>query len=151
MSSDERPLWICPLCGARLVSRNLWHSCGTYTLEALFDGAEPGVLETAREFVAALERLGQVQVIPQKTRLVCVARVRFAGLYPRKSGFVVSFALRRRLDSPRIWKVEDYGPGWQAHLVRINTVADLDDELSRWLQESHDTVGLQQASTTAPG
>ncbi|WP_156401828.1 hypothetical protein [Agromyces sp. Soil535] len=80
-----------------------------------------------------------------------MARVRFAGLYPRKSGFVVSFALRRRLDSPRIWKVEDYGPGWQAHLVRIMTVADLDDELARWLHESHDAVGLQQAWTTAPG
>ena len=151
MSSDERPIWICPKCGARLVSRNLWHSCGTYTLEALFDGAEPGVLETARAFVAVLETLGEVQVIPQKTRLVCVARVRFAGLSPRKSGFVVSFALRRRLDSPRIWKIEDYGPGWQAHLVRIRSIDDLDEELARWLQESHDTVGLQQAATTTAG
>jgi hypothetical protein len=26
-------VWICPRCGARLVSRNLWHSCGQYTLE----------------------------------------------------------------------------------------------------------------------
>lgn len=150
VASQERPIWICPECGARLVTRNLWHSCGSHTLEELFDGAEPGVLETARAFVAMLESLGEVQVIPQKTRLVCVARVRFAGLSPSKSGFVVSFALRRRLDSPRVWKVDDYGPGWQAHWVRIRTIADLDEELSRWLQESHDTVGLQQASTAAP-
>ena len=23
-------IWICPRCGARLVSRNLWHSCGQF-------------------------------------------------------------------------------------------------------------------------
>ena len=28
-------LWICPRCGARLVSPNLWHSCGTFTVEDL--------------------------------------------------------------------------------------------------------------------
>jgi hypothetical protein len=27
---------ICPRCGARLVTRNLWHSCGTFSLEGLF-------------------------------------------------------------------------------------------------------------------
>jgi len=35
----EPPLWHCPTCGARLVSRNLWHSCGRFTLEALFAGS----------------------------------------------------------------------------------------------------------------
>jgi hypothetical protein len=98
-SSPPLPaLWICPRCGARLVSRNLWHSCGQYTLETLFAGADPGVLELARAYVVLLHSLGDVQVIPQKTRLVCVARVRFAGLSPRKRGFLASFALHRWLD-----------------------------------------------------
>jgi hypothetical protein len=90
-----------------------------------------------------LRLLGDVQVIPQKTRLVCVARVRFAGLYPRKSGFLVAFALRRRLDSKRIVKTTDYGPRWQGHFVAVKSDDDLDNELWTWLQESHDTVGLQ--------
>jgi hypothetical protein len=136
-------LWICPACGARLVSRNLWHSCGQHTLEGLFAGAAPGVLELAREYVAMLQSLGDVQVIPQQTRLVCVARVRFAGLSPRKGGFQASFALHRWLDSPRIVKRVDYGPRWRGHYVSIQTRADLDDELRSWLQEAHDVVGLQ--------
>ena len=61
------------------MSRNLWHSCGEHTLEALFAGAGPEALDLAREYVALLESLGDVQVLAQKTRLVCVARVRFAG------------------------------------------------------------------------
>jgi hypothetical protein len=136
-------LWICPRCGARLVSRNLWHSCGAYTLDDLFARATPAALELARTYVALLYTLGDVQVLPQKTRLVCVARVRFAGLEPRKDGFLASFALQRWLDSPRIVKKVDYGPRWRAHSVVVRAAADLDDELRAWLQESHDTVGMQ--------
>jgi Domain of unknown function (DUF5655) len=143
MGSMDRPVWTCPRCGARLVSRNLWHSCGRFTLEDLFAGAAPGVLELAGEYVAMLRSLGDVQVLPQKTRLVCVARVRFAGLTPRKRGFQANFALHRWLDSPRIVKRVDYGPRWRAHHLNVQARADLDDELRAWLQESHDVVGLQ--------
>jgi hypothetical protein len=99
---SKRTLWTCPKCGARLVTRILWHSCGRHTLEALLARSDPPVLELARRFVRVLQSLGDVQVLPQKTRLVCVARVRFAG--------------------------------------------DLDAELRSWLQESHDTVGMQATS-----
>jgi hypothetical protein len=114
-----------------------------FTLEALFAGSTPGNLAAARRYVALLESLGDVQVLPQKTRLVAVARVRFAGLYPRKNDFLAAFALHRWLASPRIVKTADYGPRWRGHFVRIAAAADLDDELRAWLQESHDVVGTQ--------
>lgn len=136
-------LWVCARCGARLVTRNLWHSCGRFTLEELFATAAPSVLELARTYVATLQSLGDVQVIAQKTRLVCVARVRFAGLTPRKDGFYATFSLHRWLDSPRIVKTADYGPRWRGHYVLVRTATDLDDELRAWLQEAHDVVGLQ--------
>jgi hypothetical protein len=137
-------VWICPKCGARLVSRNLWHSCGRFTLEDLLAKSNPDVRILAKRFVKMLESLGDVQVIPQKTRLVCVARVRFAGLYPRKDGFRVGFALRRRLRSRRVVKTADYGPRWRGHFVDVRTAGDLDDELRAWLREAHDTVGVQR-------
>ena len=139
----QRGLWLCPKCGARLVSRNLWHSCGRFSLEDLFAGSGRGILSTARKYVRLLESLGDVQVLPQKTRLVAVARVRFASLYPRKNYFMAAFALHRWLVTPRIVKKVDYGPRWRGHYVRIATAADLDDELRGWLQESHDIVGMQ--------
>ena len=51
-------IWLRPKCGARLVSRNLWHSCGRFSLDELFASAAPGVLELAREYVAMLRSLG---------------------------------------------------------------------------------------------
>src|SRR5262245_35409559 len=140
----RRPVWTGPDCGARLISRNLSHSCGKFAIEDLFAGARPGVLGLARKYVRLLRSLGDVQVIPQKTRLVCVARVRFAGLTPRKTGFRVGFALRRWLENPRIVKRVNYGPKWRGHFVDVRCENDLDDELRTWLQEAHDTVGLQR-------
>jgi hypothetical protein len=158
MSGDQNPdaaaglpaVWICPRCGARLVSRNLWHSCGQFTIEALFGNAKPAALALARGYVAMLHSLGDVQVIAQKTRLVCVARVRFAGLYPRRDGFLAGFALHRWLDDPRVVKTADYGPRWRGHYVRIRSEANLDDQLREWLQESHDVVGLQRHLHVGP-
>ena len=140
---DLAGLWICPRCGARLATRNLWHSCGKFALEDLFAKSSPAALELARRYVDLLHTLGDVQVIPQKTRLVCVARVRFAGFSPRRDGFLASFALQRWLDSPRIVKTADYGPRWRAHYVLVRNDTDIDDELRAWLQESHDVVGMQ--------
>jgi hypothetical protein len=134
-------LWTCPRCGARLISRNLSHSCGRFRLEELFAGSDG--LDLARRYVDMLQALGDVQVLAQKTRLVCVARVRFAGLEPRRHGFLVNFALRRWVDSPRIVKTVEYGPRWRFHYVRVLAESDLDDELAAWLRESHDTVGVQ--------
>jgi hypothetical protein len=146
---SQPPVWTCPKCGARLITRNLWHSCGRFTLEALLARSDPPVLPLAVKFVDILRTLGDVQVIPQKTRLVCVARVRFAGLTPRKGHFVASFALHRWLDSPRVTRTQDYGPKWRAHFVPIRCDDDLDDELKAWLQESHDLVGLQHRRATS--
>jgi hypothetical protein len=139
-----RPLWICPECGARLVSRNLWHSCGQFTLEALFADSTPEVAAAARKYVALLASLGDVQILPQKTRLVAVARVRFAGLQPRRNHFMASFALDRWLTSPRIARTVDYGPRWRVHYIRITSRADMNEQLRAWLQESHDVVGMQR-------
>lgn len=130
----------------------MWHSCGSFTLEDLFAGSAAEVLDLARGYVAMLSSLGDVQVIAQKTRLVCVARVRFAGLYPRRDGFLASFALHRWLDDRRIVKRDDYGPRWRAHFVLIRSEADLHEDLRSWLQESHDTVGpAARPVTTAAG
>ena len=143
-------MWTCPTCGARLITKNLWHSCGRFTLEALFARSDPPVVTLARRFVDILQNLGDVQVLPQKTRLVCVARVRFAGLTPRKDHFVASFALHRWLKSQRVTRTHDYGPRWRVHFLPIRSVDDLDDELKAWLQESHDLVGLQEGVPLPP-
>ena len=37
-SVQPPPLWACPRCGKRFVTRNIWHSCGPDTVEAFLEG-----------------------------------------------------------------------------------------------------------------
>lgn len=121
LMKTKRPLWRCPKCGARFVTRNMWHSYGRYTLEALFSRSEPHVLPLFKKFAKMVRECGHATMIPQKTRVVFMVRVRFAGAYPRKSYFVAGFALSRRLKSPRIKKIEEYAPHFIGHLMDIRS------------------------------
>lgn len=85
MPRKLKRLWRCPRCGERFVTRNLWHSCGKHTYKEIFARSEPHVAKLFRKFAAMVRKCGPVRIYPQKTRIVCMTRVRFAGCYPRKS------------------------------------------------------------------
>lgn len=80
---DEKPLWECPKCGAKLVARNMWHSCGVYTIDDLVRKCGAN----AREAFAALSEAvtaaaKDAVVVPQKTRAAFQLRTRFISVYP---------------------------------------------------------------------
>ena len=114
MPPKPKPLWRCPKCGERFVTRNMWHSCGRYSLKAHFAGCEPNVFRMFKKFAAMVRRCGPARIIPQKTRIVFQARVRFAGCVARKSYLLVAFASTRRLEDPRFVRIERYMPRWYA-------------------------------------
>jgi hypothetical protein len=145
-SGKLRPLWRCPECGEKFVTKNLWHSCGKHTLEELFARSEPQVLRLFKKFAKMVRACGPVRMIPQKTRVVFQVRVRFAGAYPRKSYFLAGFALPYRAEDPRFVKIENYAPHFQGHLFRVASEADLDSKVQRWLKESY-RVGAQDFLT----
>jgi hypothetical protein len=41
--TKQKPLWRCPKCGHRFVTRNLWHSCRRYRLVDHFTGKPPAL------------------------------------------------------------------------------------------------------------
>jgi hypothetical protein len=143
MPAPLPPLWQCPRCGERFVTRNMWHSCGTHTVEALFAGCEPQVMPLFERFAKMVRTCGPVAMIPQKTRLVFQVRVRFVGIYPRKSHFLCGLILGRKLDHPRFVKIETFSPRSFGHHLRLAAESDLDDELAGWLQEAY-AYGEQQ-------
>ncbi len=62
----QKPLWVCPKCGETFVSPNMWHSCGKYSLQALFAGSEPHVFVMYQKFEQMVQAIGPVTVIPKK-------------------------------------------------------------------------------------
>lgn len=144
MPTKPRPLWRCPKCGAKLVTPHMWHSCGKFTLPALFARSDPAVLPLFRKFATLVGRCGRVTMIPQKSRATFLARVRFVSIYPRRDYFVATFILGRRLKHARFSEVEKFSPQLYGHSVKIASPGDLDATLLDWLRESYHYYGQRE-------
>lgn len=142
----ERPLWTCPECGHRFVTANIWHSCTRIELDELFARSAPPVREAFDRYAELVARCGPTTVIAQKSRIVIMGRVRFAGATVRRDRLIANFALTRRLDDPR-FRIEAYNERWIAHRFELRSPADLDSfpELAGWLCESYRDLGMQGA------
>ena len=141
-----RPLWTCPRCGHAFVTANIWHSCTNITLDDAFAGSAPAVREAFDRYVAMVERCGPVTVIAQKTRIVIMARVRFAGATVRRDRLIANFALTRDPGDPR-FRTERYNDRWIAHRFDLRTPSDLDawPDLPDLICESYHDLGMQES------
>jgi hypothetical protein len=125
------------------VTRNLWHACGRYSLKALFTRSEPQVWRIYKLYERLVRSIGPITVIPQKTRIVFMTRIRFAGGTPRKSYFDAGFLYPRPLRSPRItWGMKYYDRCY-GYRVHLRSPRDLDAQLRRWLRTAY-RVGQQE-------
>jgi hypothetical protein len=138
----ERPLWSCPECGKLFVTPNMSHSCQTRSLDEQFAG-RPRARELFEAFRAAIESLGPVTVVLNKTEIGFMTRVRFTGVQPRRDYLRAGLWLKRRADSARFARVDWYGHDDWVHFFDIRAESDIDDELMTLLREAR-AVGDQE-------
>ncbi len=144
-TSGQKPLWTCPECGAKFVSRNIYHSCGRATLEDWKARMGPGARRLYDRFEAMIAACGPYHVGPAKTRIAFLGRVRFAGIQSlSERGMTCTFALPEPLDSPRFARVWEVAPRWWGHRLRITEPEQLDEEVQEWLRESYRLMGMQE-------
>lgn len=145
-SPAERPLWRCPRCGHAFVGVNMAHSCVTVPLDDLFARSTPAARAAFDAFVALIDRCGPVEVIGQKTRIVIMGRVRFAGATVLRDRVRLNIALTRRIDAPWVERIDTYMDGrWQAHHFVVRAPTDLDaiPELPALVCEGYRDLGMQ--------
>jgi hypothetical protein len=147
VSGSRRPLWTCPSCGHRFVSANTWHSCSNVTLDEAFARSTADARAAFERFVELVGRCGSVEVIAQKTRIVLMGRVRFAGAVVLRDRVRLSIALTRRLEAPWVKDIESYTPRWNAHRFEARTAADVDaiPALPELLCEGYHDLGQQES------
>lgn len=143
MTVDTSDLWTCPICGKRFVTRNMSHSCGLHTVAQFMERKGPqawAYWDRLQEMVATC---GPYSIVANKSRLEFMVRVRFAGMDAvSERGMSFSFWLKERLDSPRLRKVVLYGRTDWVHHIRVESLDELDDEVTGWLCRSYQ-VGCQ--------
>jgi hypothetical protein len=148
---DLGPLWTCPRCGRKFVSRNIWHSCTDATVDSFLAGNGPRARALFDRFEQLVALCGPYDVSPAKTRVAFMGRVRFAGVTRISDReMICSFALPYPLNNPRFTKIEQVVPGWYAHRLRITDPEQLDDEVLGWLRESYRLMGMQERLREKP-
>jgi hypothetical protein len=142
--TGEAPLWECPSCGQRFVTRDMPHSCEVVALGAHFDRCEPHVRELFEAFLAAARESGPVTVNATKTRITFQVRMRFGGVdRPRRDALVARLILTRAVRDPRSERVDFIAPYYYDHRFVLRTVDDIDDGLRALLREAY-RVGEQE-------
>lgn len=113
------------------------------TVEDHLRDKTPEAVALFRAFEAAVRECGPVRAHPAKTRIAFIARMSFAGATLRRRWIDVGLILPYRLESPRIRKVESFGPHSHGHRLRVHSVEEIDEELRAWLREAY-RVGQQE-------
>ena len=103
----------------------------------LFERAAPHVPDTYAAILAAVRSFGSVAVEAKKTSIHLVAGSAFAGVHPQKSKLRLNIRTDRRLESPRIRKVEQVSARRFHNEIDLTLPSEVDDELRAWLQEAY--------------
>jgi hypothetical protein len=139
---SKKPLWRCPKCGHRFVTKNLWHSCGRYSLASHFKGKPKNLRKTFDHFVSLAKACGPVTVYAQKSRIVIQTRVRFAGAIVRSNWLDAGIWLKRKVKHPRLIHVESFGNLGYGHRFRLQNPEDIDSALAEFMREAYE-IGQQ--------
>lgn len=133
--------WECPQCGARLVSRNLAHSCGDYSIEKFLAGKSKIGCTLFKRFVALVGKCRPFDIAPAKARVALLSKVRFASVNRvNRDSIDVHFVLPRAVRSGRFRRVEPLGK-LHVHHLRFASACDFDNELADWLLASYVDYG----------
>jgi hypothetical protein len=122
------------------------HSCVTVPLDELFARSTPEARAAFDAYAAMVGRCGPVEVIGQKTRIVIMARVRFAGAVVLRDRVRLNIALTRQVDAPWVERVDTYLDGrWNAHHFTVHSPEELSAiaDLPALVCEGYRDLGMQ--------
>lgn len=108
------------------------------SIDALFDRKVPQVRALYDQLVETLRNFGSFTVVPKHTYILLKKQSNFAGVYPRKDYFNLEFLVHYPLADPRIVKELRLSAHRFAYTVKIETAADLDSLVLKWLKDAYE-------------
>ena len=143
-SMTSRPLWTCPKCSRQFINTNMPHSCGRYSVQKFLAGKSQHAISLYEHFSTLVSDCGPVQIAPAKTRIGFQVRMIFAAVNKLSDhGLEAHVVLTRRLETPRIKRIETMTPKCYVNHFKLESLSDLDEEVKSWLREAYQ-VGTQE-------
>ena len=143
-AAATRALWRCPTCARTFAAQNQVHTCKPLgTLERHFAG-KPAVLRaTFDAFAAAVRTHGDVDILPETSRIAFHTRMSFAQLTVRSAWLDGHVVLGRRAPHERFRRIDTISARNHVHHFRLTGPEDVDDDVRGWIAEAWE-VGAQR-------
>lgn len=109
-----------------------------YTVDDQFVGKERVVREIYEALLGALRPLGAVVEEPKKSSIHLANGSGFAGVHTRKDYLNLNLVSSTPIESPRVNKLEQVSKNRYHNLIRLDSAADVDEELQGWLKSAYE-------------
>lgn len=131
-------MWTCPECNAQFVTKNLWHSCGNYSVEGFLEGKSERGKELFWRFVREYQKIGPITLHPVKGRVAFMIKVRFSGVNKVGDNFIEgAFWLKEKINSDKFFKIEKLTDNDFIHRFRLYDESFIDDEFVRYMKMAY--------------
>lgn len=134
--------WSCPKCGREFVRTGQSHVCvPAGTVAESFAGRPPAHREVYEAVVAHLGTLGPVHADAVKVGVFLKRQSKLAEVRPMATAVSLSIVLPRWTEHPRFSRRMRISTDRVAHVVRLTSVAEVDDQVRAWLTEAYLAAG----------
>jgi hypothetical protein len=142
--------WHCPRCGAPFTNANASHSCVVIGLDQHFRGADPAVRAAFDRLVELVEVDGPVSVVPQKTRIVLAAPMRFIAIQVRRDRLIGHILHERAVAHRVVTEIvpNAYGSGLYLHRLWVRSDDELDESFAALVRDAARRVGRRERLPT---
>jgi hypothetical protein len=107
------------------------------TVEGHFVGKDANLKAAYDKLITAVKIFGTVTEAPKQTSIHLEKNSGFAGVHPRKNSFNLEFRTSAPIEHPRITRELKLSAKRYEHTVKIESEADVDEQLISWLEEAY--------------
>ncbi|MDH3650616.1 MAG: DUF5655 domain-containing protein [Saprospiraceae bacterium] len=134
-------MWTCPECSRVFRNRNQLHTCKLVDKELFFENRPPHfheMYETIKRYVQVCGSFREEAVAPDV--IFFKSKSTFLALKIKKRWIDVEFFLDHLEDIPPVKKYLQTSRRRFAHLVSIDEIEDIDQQLLAWIRSSHELI-----------
>jgi hypothetical protein len=129
--------WKCPRCGRQFLRKGQVHSCVFFPIDYHFDN-KPAKLKKIFDLVLQeLRKNGPLRVDAVKSGINLAGKSHFGEVHVLRDRLNLGFVMSRKIDNPRIRRVQKITDRTYFHTVNLKELSDIDAQLLNWLKEAY--------------
>ena len=137
-------MWICTKCKRSFKRKNQQHSCTLISSDSLFEKRDPGFKKIYDKIIKEVKKLGEYREETVRPDVIFFkTKSTFLGIKVKKDHLEVEFFLKELENVPPVSKYLQTSKNRVVHLVPIDQLKDINQQLIDWIKRSYALVNAK--------